>query len=104
MSNRGTVAFKTRTEAGTERVWFYCPGCECYHAPNVKLGAGESGPVWEWNGSLYKPSFHPSIRAQSNVLCHSWVKDGQIEFLPDSTHRLAGQTVDLEVHACHGSA
>lgn len=27
--------------------------------------------------------------------CHSFVRDGKIEFLNDSTHSLAGQTVDL---------
>lgn len=28
-------------------------------------------------------------------LCHSFVTDGRIQFLTDSTHELAGQTVDL---------
>jgi hypothetical protein len=27
--------------------------------------------------------------------CHSFVTDGRIQFLSDSTHALAGQTVDL---------
>ena len=30
-----------------------------------------------------------------NFVCHSFVKDGLIQFLNDCTHRLAGQTVDL---------
>lgn len=29
------------------------------------------------------------------VVCHSFVTAGRIEFLPDCTHALAGQTVDL---------
>jgi hypothetical protein len=29
------------------------------------------------------------------VVCHSFVIDGRIQFLSDSTHVLAGQTVDL---------
>lgn len=28
-------------------------------------------------------------------VCHSWIRDGQIEFLNDCTHGLAGQTVEL---------
>jgi hypothetical protein len=28
--------------------------------------------------------------------CHSWVRAGRIQFLKDSTHKLAGQTVPLE--------
>ena len=30
-----------------------------------------------------------------NIRCHSFVRSGRIEFLSDSTHALAGQTVDL---------
>lgn len=29
-------------------------------------------------------------------VCHSFVRDGKIEFLSDCTHRLAGQTVEME--------
>ena len=29
-------------------------------------------------------------------VCHSFVRDGRIEFLSDCTHELAGQTVELE--------
>lgn len=29
------------------------------------------------------------------TVCHSFVRDGRINFLGDSTHSLAGQTVDL---------
>lgn len=28
-------------------------------------------------------------------VCHSFIRDGRIEFLSDCTHALAGQTVDL---------
>jgi hypothetical protein len=28
-------------------------------------------------------------------VCHSFVTDGRIQFLTDSNHALAGQTVDL---------
>lgn len=31
-----------------------------------------------------------------NTVCHSFVKDGQIQFLGDCTHALAGRTVPLE--------
>jgi len=30
-----------------------------------------------------------------NTVCHSFVRAGRIEFLGDSTHPLAGKTVDL---------
>ena len=75
---------------------------------------------WSWNGSLEAPTFQPSVlvtgyemsdeayamieRGESPVggkypgnktCCHSFVTDGRIQFLSDSTHALAGQTVEL---------
>lgn len=81
----------------------------------------EKRPVWGFNGNLERPTLTPSIamrrghyadgtppadcwvckRAQepghrtSCCICHSFVRDGRIQFLPDCTHALAGQTVDL---------
>jgi hypothetical protein len=58
-------------------------------------------PEWEWNGSEDAPTFSPSIRStyrrpgEVEEICHSYVRAGQIEFLPDSTHALRGQTVAL---------
>lgn len=70
----------------------FCPGCECAHA--VDKG-------WSFNGNFDLPTFKPSIlvnRGKANPtkpVCHSFVTDGRIQFLGDSTHALAGQTVDL---------
>lgn len=75
---------------------FRCPGCEDEHAISVE-GPG----AWKWNGSMDKPTFYPSVKvtwggeAMGRFCCHSWVKDGQIQFLGDCTHKLRGQTVDL---------
>jgi hypothetical protein len=39
---------------------------------------------------------HPNPNANPpSPLCHSFVRDGRIEFLSDCTHSLAGQTVEL---------
>lgn len=75
--------------------YFECPGCNYGHpfeidAPN---NAG-----WAWNGSLDKPTFKPSLLVFGSVpekRCHSYVTDGQIQFLTDCWHPLAGKTVDL---------
>lgn len=41
-----------------------------------------------------------SLMAPENITttpqCHSFVTNGQIQFLSDSTHALSGQTVDLQ--------
>lgn len=95
------------------RVHFWCPGCDEVHGITT-----EGQIVWGWNGSVDLPTFtpsvlirgnqwpqdeypeyykprHPSVAPGDNTVCHSFVTDGRIQFLGDSTHELAGQTVDL---------
>jgi hypothetical protein len=84
---------KTGAMVNTEVV-FHCPGCKCAHFVRVH-GAD---PVWSWNGSIESPTFSPSLLAMANMAdkrCHSFVKDGKIQFLNDCFHELAGQTVDI---------
>jgi len=75
---------------------FFCPGCERPHAVGVK-GPG----AWGYNGDAERPTFTPSVGvnmdrgAPDAPLCHSFVTGGRIQFLTDSDHALAGQTVDL---------
>ncbi|HPA21469.1 MAG TPA: DUF6527 family protein [Verrucomicrobiae bacterium] len=53
-------------------------------------------PSWEWNGDTDRPTLNPSILTWSDqARCHSYVRDGRVQFLPDSTHEFARQTVDL---------
>jgi len=99
--------------------YFDCPGCGQPHVLRV-TGA----EAWQWNGSVDAPTLRPSVLYQCGhyaparahpdvcwctynaehpeekapfvcVLCHSFVTEGKIEFLTDSTHALAGQTVAL---------
>jgi len=54
--------------------------------------------IWAWNHDKVRPTFSPSILInvhRPESLCHSFVKDGQIQFLNDSFHDLAGKTVPL---------
>ena len=72
---------------------FHCPGCGRAHTVTVYGKRNSQGATWGWNGDMVAPTFSPSL----NVVgyCHSFVKDGFIQFLGDSTHELAGQTVAL---------
>ncbi|MFN7131180.1 MAG: DUF6527 family protein [Myxococcales bacterium] len=91
---------------------FWCPGCDEPHALN---------DTWTISGTPESPTFSPSVLVTSGHYvdgntetcwctyearsgkrapfkcdrCHSFVRDGRIEFLSDSTHKLAGQTVEL---------
>lgn len=85
-------------------ILFYCPGCSEVHAvwqqsnPNPKTGAS-----WWWNGSKVSPTFSPSVLVNGVIeagrfvipRCHSYVRNGRIQYLTDCEHELAGQTVDL---------
>lgn len=76
---------------GTDCVAFWCPGCDCLHPVRVE-GPGK----WDWNRDVNKPTLAPSILTWGETFrCHSFVRNGQIAFLPDCSHQLAGQTVNL---------
>ncbi|ELP1305163.1 DUF6527 family protein [Pseudomonas aeruginosa] len=87
-------------ERADDQLFFLCPGCQMLHGVNVNRG--KPGPAWDWNGDVNQPTFSPSILVTFNWgvqreerRCHSFVREGRIEFLGDCTHRLVGQTVDL---------
>lgn len=78
-----------------------CPGCGSRKYLAVRDKTTER-PSWIFNGDLERPTLEPSILTRFEAtdvhaaeVCHSFVRDGRIEFLPDCTHALAGQTVDL---------
>ena len=84
---------KIRSNAANDYHMFYCPGCKCHHAINNS---------WQYNGNPDRPTISPSILCNGTVKpfpgmirCHSFVKDGMIQFLSDCTHDLAGQTVEI---------
>ena len=98
------------------RVAFFCPGCGEYHRIRIE---GNEHPLWTFNGNYERPTFTPSILVngvQAELdesgewtgewiygadgkplpqVCHSFVTDGQIQFLGDCTHSLGGQTVPI---------
>lgn len=79
-------------------------------------------PAWTFNGDYDRPIFSPSVLVRTGhfvpghenglcwctyakehpddgfkcSICHSFVRYGQIQFLNDCTHALAGQTVPLK--------
>jgi len=105
---------KLRTIEG-DRLGFWCPGCEEMHVVTSS---------WTFNGDYDKPTFSPSVLVTNGHYvpgqvhttcwctyneehkddpapftcerCHSFVINGQIHFLSDCTHKLAGQIVDLK--------
>ena len=84
-------------------VWIWCPGCDEHHAMPVTKPSNGDGVAWAFNGDEERPTITPSILVSSTspkdgkiyTKCHSFVTDGKIQFLSDSAHALAGQTVEL---------
>lgn len=95
-------------------VSFWCEGCEMYHGVTIDK---TKSPSWDFNGDYEKPTFSPSIRVRIphpegysirdtapvgwngkvvDHICHSFITDGEIQYLSDSTHELAGWTIDLK--------
>jgi hypothetical protein len=77
---------------------FHCPGCGYSHPFHIDGKFHSTGQSWEWNGEMDKPTFRPSLGVNMSdpaYRCHSFVTDGKIQFLQDSFHHLAGQTVDI---------
>lgn len=79
----------------------YCPACRQLHEYAVE-GPFRNGAQWSFNGDYERPTFTPSMRIvwgmggdQPNKQCHYFVTDGQIRYCADSTHALAGLTVNL---------
>ncbi len=95
----GEVLERVEGQDGRRGVAFNCPGCSEYHMAQIAAPAGS--PVWGFNGDYVRPTLSPSLLVRSTYaagaprVCHSFIRDGRIEFLADCTHTLAGQTVDL---------
>jgi hypothetical protein len=103
---------KTKLAKGLEGetfLLFWCPGCDEAHGPIVARD-NPSRPFWNWNGSRDFPTLSPSILSRSTYgtaaphgshplggdhVCHCYVRNGQIEFLGDSTHKLSCQVVPI---------
>ncbi len=103
----GKLSPKLRSVEGGFSHW--CPGCEEMHVIATR---------WSFDGNVDRPTFNPSVKitgvqsvvvkgewtgewvrdAQGKPLrycCHYILTAGRLNFCPDSTHALAGKTVDL---------
>jgi len=100
------------------KIW--CEGCKEKHVLYVNTPGRYN---WSFNGDLDKPTFSPSLLircghyADPNAktcwctynkehpdnpapfecgICHSFIRDGNIQYLNDCTHYLAGKTLPLK--------
>lgn len=105
-----------RVKLDSDSCEFSCPGCGQVHFLPIVPGPHAS---WAFSGDATYPTLSPSIAAQGMLaefgddgewtgkwildgsgntipyVCHSFLRNGLLEFLSDCTHTLAGQTVEL---------
>ena len=98
----------------TDGYSYWCQGCEEMH--HITTG-------WQFDGNVNAPTFSPSVLVRIGHYvqgwqgpdcwctynakhpdepspfkcqrCHTFIKSGQVQFLSDCTHALAGQTLPL---------
>jgi hypothetical protein len=72
---------------------YWCEGCGWEHA----FALVENGGHHHFNMDLNNPTITPSLLQNFNPehICHSFIKDGNIQYLNDCWHHLKGQTVEL---------
>lgn len=112
MSDKDNVhIYREQGKDGVAGVSFHCPGCNFPHSVPVK----PDPRGWDWNGVTDGTTLSPSILVRLTGhwdcsppgpckipnckgkphVCHSFVRNGLIEFLSDCTHSLAGRTVPI---------
>lgn len=101
LGRQGNLVVSWDRRPGRLRFMFWCPGCEDAHAFEVgPQHTGEHRPSWQFDGNTQSPTVQPSIVVRYGdepgaKRCHLFLVNGQLQFLGDCTHKLAGQTVPL---------
>lgn len=68
----------------------------------ISIPVNTAPQAWQWNQSMDAPTLSPSLLTRGHneacggdFVCHSFVKDGKVQFLSDCSHEFANQTLDL---------
>ena len=79
--------------------YYWCPGCPGLHGVAIRPDTFDNGAGWIFTGTLERPTYAPSqlttYGGDGSRRCHTFIRDGMIEFLSDCTHAMAGKTVPL---------
>jgi hypothetical protein len=89
------MKLKRSSGEGKDWAWFRCPGCAQALVPGGETHLIDT--TWDITGTDDCPTVSPSVlvRFADGQRCHSFIRQGRIQYLSDCTHPLAGQTVDL---------
>jgi hypothetical protein len=88
----GAKLLETVNSDGSHYSWvFHCPACGFAHQCDNR---------WNFNGDVERPTFQGSVLVYAvpeigRPRCHSFVSDGRIAYCTDSTHAMAGKSMEL---------
>jgi hypothetical protein len=94
----GTILGRKVYSPRPGHIMFQCDACGYPHGIPVDGSRG-----WTWNGDGDKPTVTPSLlctmeygdKTREKRVCHTFIVNGQWQYLGDCTHAMAGQTVDI---------
>jgi hypothetical protein len=87
--------------AGSPDFVIFCPACRCGHGIWTTNKNEVNNALWTFDGNMDRPTISPSILVRhtdfngKDVVCHSFVNNGMIQFLGDCSHEMAGKTLEL---------
>lgn len=84
---------------------WWCDGCEDFHLVPVNVDVREAGAPDGWDyprGRFVDEALEgEALTADSNKRitprCHTFIRQGHIEYLTDCDHSLAGKTIPMHV-------
>ena len=93
MSKIVKVEYKHEGNVFKTQYQYWCNGCGYEHAFSLKSEGGNH----DFNMDLNNPTISPSLLQNftPDKTCHSYIKEGKIQYLSDCWHKLKGQTIEL---------
>jgi hypothetical protein len=79
---------------GRRQFHYFCKGCNEIHAFSLKSEEGNHTFNMDLNNPTVNPSLLQNFGGQSKI-CHSYIRNGEIQYLGDCQHELAGKTIQL---------
>lgn len=76
-----------------DQYMYWCDGCGFEHVFALQAEGGHH----QFNGDLDNPTVVPSLVEDFTPgrMCHSFIRNGNIQYLTDCSHHLAGKTIEL---------
>lgn len=87
----------------SQRVIFYCPGCDCYHSFVNDLA---------WNGDVLSPTVAGPLVFERTPMqfwlnyCELHIENGMIKYSPRTRHHYGGKVIMMDgrrLHADHAN-